>query len=202
MRLLFLISAVCALTALNSPAASEQIIKQRAKDLRDQNNANQGVTPAARNSASGQATPAPAAVPVTKVTLTPQQQRMVRLHTSLLAIKPGSTPTSAQKEQLARDLMAAVSGADKPSTKNVARLSDELCSVLSKKLLARPTQSRLLQNLNGVLNPGAPSAPQPQGAIADVQALFESNGIAKKDAEAVAAALKAVAAETQKSASK
>ncbi len=202
MRLLFLIAAACALTALNSPAASEQIIKQSAKDLRDQNNAKQGVAPATQSSAPAQAAPAPATVPATKVTLTPQQQRMVRLHTSLLAIKPGSTSTTAQKEQLARDLMAAVSGADKPSAKNVARLSDELSSVLSKKLLARPTQSRLLQNLNGILNPGTPSAPQPEGAIADVQALFESNGIEKKDVERVTAALKAVAAETQKTASK
>ena len=84
--------------ALNVVAAgSEAIIKQRAKDLSNQNNVRQGVAPPTQPppTAPKPATTAPS-------TLTPQQA-LAKLQTDLAAIKVNSTVTSAQKQQLARD---------------------------------------------------------------------------------------------------
>src|SRR6185503_5924339 len=84
--------------------SSEVIIKQRAKELSNQNNVRQGVAPPA------QPPGAPAATPVTQA----QNPALTKLQTDLAAIQAGSIPTAEQKQKIATDIIAASQGT-KPS---------------------------------------------------------------------------------------
>src|SRR5713226_3024118 len=138
MKLILIASG--SLLALNAFAAgSEAIIKQRAKELSNQNNVRQGVpSPAQPQPPANQTTPPP-------VTLTP----MAKLQTDVSAIKPNSQVTPAQKQQLARSLMALAQGPKKPSSGAVNKLAEDMSAALSQKALSEGTRSRLVQDLNG-----------------------------------------------------
>ena len=193
MKKVTLFLAVCSLMRVTAFAAgSEAIIKQRAKDLSNQNNARQGVAPPSQ--------PAPAPRPATpaQAVVTPQS----RLQADLIAIKADSPVTATQKQQLARDLMALAQGPTKPGFAAVNKLAEDLANALAKKPLSEGSRSRLLQDLNAAFNPGAIQPAQMQEIIADVQAIFESNGLARKEALLIADDLKAVVAEMQRPAAK
>ena len=190
---MFVLVGVGSLMALNAVAAgSEAIIKQRAKDLSNQNNVRQGVAPPSQNPAAAPkpATAAPAA-------LTPQQA-LAKLQTDLGAIKVGSTATAAQKQQLARDFTLLAQGSRKPSPAAANKLAEDIAAALAQKPLTEGSRSRLAQNLNAVLNPGNISASQMNEIVSDVQAIFQVSGLPRKDAVAIADSVKAIAAELQK----
>jgi hypothetical protein len=194
----------CGLTLLIATqvfAASEQIIKQRAKDLRDQNNAQQGATPVPRAPAQP-GTPQTPAQTAPAVPLTPQQQAMARLQADLSAMRPGTQVTPEMKQQLTRDLIAISQATPKPSGQAAMRLSEDLASALSQKLLSNATRGRLAQNLNGILNPATTQPSQVADIVTDIQSIFESNGVPAADAKRAAEAAKAAAAELRKPAAK
>ena len=190
MKLILVVSG--SLLALNAFAAgSEAIIKQRAKDLSNQNNVRQGVPPTQPPpTAPKPATTAPS-------TLTPQQA-LAKLQTDLAAIKVNSTVTPAQEQQLARDFTLVSQGPRKPSPAAANKLAEDLSGALAQKPLTEGTRSRLVQNLNAALNPGTVSASQMQEIFSDVQAIFQVSGLARKDAVAIADSVKALASELQK----
>ena len=176
-------------------AGPETIIKQRAKELRDQNNVRQGVAPPSQSTAQPTA-PAPGTV----VTLTPQQAALARLQASLAAIRPDSPATDQKKQQLTKDLLGAAQG--KAPQVETGKLAEDLSAALSEKLLASVTRNRLVQNLGAVLNPSNIPTAQMQDIVADIQAIFQTSGIARKDAVGIANDAKAIAAGIQKTASK
>ncbi|MGO8678075.1 MAG: hypothetical protein ACLQVX_19705 [Limisphaerales bacterium] len=181
---------------------SAVIIKQRAKELRDQNNADQGVTapaPSVQPSAPGAAASTETAPPRP---LTPHQQDLLRLRGDLTAIKPDAPATQAMKQQLAKDLIAAADGPNKPSQTAANKLAESLSSALSEKLLAATTRQRLFLNINNVLNPQKIGQAQLVDIAGDIQALFEANNLEQKQAAAVAGDAKAIAVEIQKAAAK
>src|SRR6478752_4813882 len=94
--------ALCALfltTALGYPQGAQMIIKNRAKELQNENNVRQGVPPPTQpQSPPAQAQP---------VTPPPIPAYVTHLQTDLAAIKSGSTPTAEQKQKLAADIVAA-----------------------------------------------------------------------------------------------
>ena len=185
------LTTAVALLAASAFAQSDVIIKQHAKEIRDQNNVRQGVTPPA-----APAQPArPAAA--TSSSPTPVQQSLAKVRADLTAIKPNSTVTPEQKQQLAKDLLATAQGANKPSSAKVATLADELSAAVAQKPLSDTDRNRLLTDLAAVLNPANIQPTQMQVIIADVQAIFQVNGLARKDAVRVTDAVKAVAAETR-----
>jgi hypothetical protein len=189
MKLSFvLLSLAIFLPASTFAAGSEAIIKQRAKELRDQNNVRQGVPP-----------PAPAPQPAKPnaaqpTALTP----MAKLQADLAAIKPNSQVTAEQKQQLNRDLLALALGPKKPSPGATSKLAGDMAAALAQKALSEGTRSRLLQDLNGVFNPANIPASQMQDIVSDVQAVFQASGVARKDAVTIADDVKAIAAELQK----
>ena len=189
MKLILIASG--SLLALNAFAAgSEAIIKQRAKELSNQNNVRQGVpSPAQPQPPANQTTPPP-------VTLTP----MAKLQTDVAAIKLNSPVTPGQKQQLARSLMALAQGPKKPSSGAVNKLVEDLSAALSQKALSEGTRSRLVQDLNGALNPGNLQPTQMRDIVSDVQAVFQTAGVSRKDAVAIGDDVKAIAGELQKSA--
>ncbi len=176
-------------------AGSEQIIKQRARELSNQNNVRQGVKPAA---------PAPTAptyqTNAAAQPLTPQQPALTRLQTAISGIRPESPATAEKTQQLGRDLLAIAAGTPKPSAQSVNKLAEALSSALTEKLLSNPTRNRLVQDLNAVLNSGKISQTQMQDVVADIQAVFQSSGVDRKDAAKVSAAANALLAETRQAA--
>jgi hypothetical protein len=174
-------------------AGPDAIIKQRALEIRDQNNVRQGVTPP-----SQPAQPAP--TPGTSVSPTPIQQSVSKLRADLTAIKANTPATAGQKQQLAKDLIAAAQGASKPSQSTATDLANSVAAAFAEKPLADKDCSRLLSDLAAVLNPAKIQASQMQAIYADIQAIFQANGMARKDAVKIVDQVKAVAAETQKSA--
>jgi hypothetical protein len=196
-----LVVAFTMLSGLQVFGGSEQIIKQRAKDLRDQNNAAQGVAPPARATAP----PGTSQQPVQSAPaqpLTPQQQAMARLQSSLAAIRPGAQITPELKDQLTRSLMAVSQATPKPSSQTAMRLSGDLAGALSQKLLSTAARNRLAQNLAAILDPAKVQQSQVADVVKDIQAIFESNGVPAADARKAAGSAQAVSEELRKAATK
>jgi len=176
--------------ALNCFAGSETIIRERAKELRDQNNVRQGVTPPA-------AAPAPATAPANPAqALTPQQAILVLLQSDMGAIK--TAPTEEQKQKLTRDLTATAMGTAKPTQASISKLANSLAIALGEKTLTPDSRGRLLQDLHGALNGASLPPTQMDAIVSDTQAIFQTAGVSRTAAAAVAADLKKVAAEIQK----
>ena len=174
-------------------AGPDVIIKQRAKEIRDQNNVRQGVTAPSQSVQ-------PATAPATTANPTPIQQSIAKLRADLVAIKANAPVTAEQKQQITRDLLAVAQGANKPSQPTAASLANSLAAAFAEKPLADKDCSRLLSDLAAVLNPANIQPTQMQAIYADIQAIFQANGMARKEAVKILDQVKAVGAETQKSA--
>ena len=170
------------------------IVKQRALELRNQNNVRQGVTSPSQPTQPAQ----PAPTPGTSASPTPIQMSIAKLRSDLTAIKASSPATAAQKQQIAKDLMAAAQGASKPSQATATTLANSLAAAFADKPLADKDCSRLLSDLAAVLNPAKIQASQMQAIYADIQAIFQANGLARNSAIKIVDQVKAVGAETQK----
>jgi hypothetical protein len=94
-------------------------------------------------------------------------------------------------------LLATAHGANNPSSATIAALAEELSSALVQKPLSDKDRNRLLTDLAAVLNPANIQPTQMQAIFGDIQAIFQVNGIARKDAVKITDAVKAVAAETR-----
>jgi hypothetical protein len=198
MKMVFAQAGALTLLACSALAGPDVIIRERAKELRDQNNVRQGVAPPSQPAQP--AKPATAAAPGTP--LTPQQASLVRLQADLASFKADSPVTAAQQQRLANDLLAVAQGPNKPSAQAVSKLANSLAAALAQKPLGGPERSRLLQNLNAALNGASLPQSQMQAIAADIQAIFQANGGSRDRAVAVGNDVKAVGAEVQKTAAK
>ena len=176
-------------------AGPDVIIKQRAKEIRDQNNVRQGVTP------PGQATPPsqPSAPSASSAPSPLLQQNLAKVRADLAAFKPNSPVTPQQKLQLKNDLLASAQGAGKPSSATISVLADSLSAAFTQSAFPDKDRDRLVSRLAAVLNPANIQSAQMEAIYADVQAIFQANGLARKDAVKIADQVRAVGAETRKS---
>ena len=170
------------------------IVKKRALELRNQNNVQQGVTPP---SAPARPTTTPATTPGTTTSLTPVQQSIAKLRADLTAIKANSPVTAEQKQQVTKDLVGVAQGAKKPSPPTAANLAGSLSAAFAAKPLAEKDTSRLLSDLAAVLNPANIQPAQMQAIYDDIQAIFQANGMARKDAVKIVDQVKAIGAEAK-----
>ena len=193
MKRAFALIGVATLVAGSVFAGADVIILKHAREIKDQNNVRQGI---ASPSQPAQPTPTPA----TSASATPIQQSLAKLRADLTGIKANPPVTAAQKEQLAKDLMAVAQGGSKPSQATAANLANGLAAAFAEKPLADKECSRLLSDLAAVLNPAKIQATQMQAIHNDIQAIFQNNGVARKDAIKLMDQVKAVGAETQKTA--
>src|SRR5215468_3558517 len=145
---------------------SDIIIRERAKQLRDQNNARQGVPPPAPAPKPG--TPPPGQTPAA----TPQPAGLARLQTDLLTVKTNTTVTAEEQQRLANDLAAIAQGPTRPSSTATTKLAANLAAGLSQKSLSQNERSRLVQDLNALLNGASLPKDQTTDLIADVQKIF------------------------------
>lgn len=183
-----LIVALALLTGAGTVVAgSMEIIRQRAKDMRNQNNAQQGVP------GYGQ----PVARPVTPVPAAPSLENMAGVRADLAAIKKGTELTAEQKQKLGQHLAAAVQGGTKPSAASLDKLAADLSAAFVESPLPSASQGRLVQELDAVLNPAKYPQAKLEGILADIQNTFQGNGLAQRQAVLLVEQLKTVAAEAR-----
>jgi len=174
------------LFSVNALAGPETIIKERAKELSNQNNVRQGVAPPTQPALAPNA-PAPP-------TLTPA---LTRFQTELAGLATGTPATPDQKQKLTQDLLLTPQGA-KPSRALLARLTEDLSAAFNEKPLSAASRARLVQELDAVLNPGKYPQAKLDGIFKDIQAIFQDNGLSRSKAVAIAEDVKAISDQIQR----
>ena len=181
--------AVCALSLLLGVSAltagPEQIIKQRAKDVRDQNNARQGVPTA----------PAPAARPAPVMSAIPAQPPLNRLTADLVNIKTNAAVTPAQIQSFSRNLATAAQGPRKPSSVALNKLATGLLPALASHPLSTNGRTRLLQNLMALVNGNGITSNQVSDVVVDIQDVLTKAGIPVDTAKTIAEDARAIGRE-------
>jgi|SRR5580765_523191 len=168
------------------------IIRERAKELSNQNNARQGVAPPTQPGQPTQPVVAPAQPPAP--TLAPA---LLRFNTDIAAIKADAQVSPEQQQKLAQELLASAQGA-KPSLASVSKLANDVSAAFSEKPLSSASRARFIQELDAVLNPSKYPQAKLDGILKDIQSMFEQNGLARMKAMAIADDVKAISAEIQK----
>lgn len=164
-------------------AGPEILIKQRAKEARNQNNVRQGVPVAPPPQPAAPATPGQPARPTGG--LSPAaQQNIATFQADLAAMKT--------KPPLAAHLTAAALGAAKPSPDAIAKLAADLQTALTGVDLGADSQLRLARELNATVNGTNLSRDQIKAITADAQAILQAAGVKRPEAAAVADDMKAV----------
>ena len=168
-------------------AGPETIVRERAKELSNQNNVRQGVAPP---------TQAPQAAPTTTPGTPPPQappksQAVSQFETDLGAIKANDPLTPAIKKKLADDIQAIAQGT-KPSPTAAAKLAEDLATAASAKPLDPKYRSKFGMELDAILNPAKYPKANPSGIFSDIQATFQVNGSDRKQALAIADDVKAL----------
>lgn len=182
------------LMSISVLAGPDTIIRQRAKELSNQNNVRQGVAAPAPPPAPATPTPQPTAAATINSS---QPAGLGRLPSDLAAIKINTPVPVVQNQLLTQDIMA-IAGANKVSSSTAAKLAHSISEALSTKALSASDRTRLVQDLNAALgNPNMPQV-QTQAVLADIQAIFQSIGITRNSAVGIVDNLKAVTAEVQK----
>lgn len=164
--------------SLGGAAGSEAIIKGRAKAIRDQNNAQQGVAPPA--------TPQPPPVQrVGPAPPDPTRASLGRFSGGLAAIRQGVPITAEQKQKLIKELTASAGGAKKPKPATVEELINNLTVAFMEKPLGAQARARLVQDLDGLLNPARYPQAKPAAITDDIQSIFLSNGLERTRASVI-----------------
>ena len=162
-----LIAAVVSGLVVGSAFGQADLVKQRAKAIAAQNNASQGVAPAAPGQPAGQPPAAPAAPmdPVLAATL----QNISSLQNDVALLK--SDPS--RKAQLTDDLTNAAQGT-KPLKSSVAKLADSLAAAVAGKSFSQIQQRKLAQDMHAVFNGAHLSQNRLQMVLDDVEKLLRS----------------------------
>ena len=161
-------------------AGPETIVRERAKELSNQNNVRQGVAPPTQTPQ-----PAPVATPGTAAPAAPpKSQAVLKFETDLGSIKANDSVTQLIKQKLADDILAIAETA-KPAATAAAKLADDLAIAASAKPLDPKYRSRLGMELDAILNPAKYPKSNPSGIFSDIQATFQANGSERKHAVAI-----------------
>lgn len=189
MRFAFALLALASGLATIAYADPAVIIRERAKELRDQNNVRQGIAaPTQPNQPA--AVPASPAVPAISAGLQRFNTRVAEIHADAMV-------SAEQKQGLAQDLVAGAQG-PRPSLLSAMKLATDITAAFAEKPLSPAGRSRLVRDLDAVLNPGKYPMAKPDGIIRDVQAIFQENGLARAKAVVIADDVKKLADEIQK----
>jgi len=163
-------------------AGPESIIKQRAKEISNENNVRQGVAPPSQ----------PQPPPQTQTAPPPPPPSITALQADLAGFKAGTPATAEQKQKLANDIIAVAQG-NKPSAAAATRLADSIAAACAEKPLPAASRARLVQEIDAVLNPTKYPKANMDGIFGDVQAIFQENGLDRKKAVEISDAMKGLA---------
>ncbi len=193
MKSTFLLFGAALLLTCSAQAGPDYIIKQRAKELSNENNVRQGVAPPTQPTQPAPATARPAAP-----TLSPA---LAGFQTGLGAINAGSTVSAEQKQRLTQQVVAGALGA-KPSAATASKFTEQVTAASVEKPLSATSRARLVQELDAVLNPGKYPGAKLDGIFNDIQAIFQENGLTRMKAVALADSVKAMSTEIQQGGAK
>ncbi|HEX4644304.1 MAG TPA: hypothetical protein VH598_01720 [Verrucomicrobiae bacterium] len=193
MKRFILIALASGLIAGNA-VASAILVKEKAKQFRDQNNQQQGVPAQPGYPAAPPGAPPSGAQGISSA----QQQLIAKLQTDLGAIKPGATVAAEQKEQLQTDCAALAKGVSRPTKEALTKLANDLSAALAGKAVSAGDQAQLAKAINVVMNSGNLSAAQVQIYVNAAQTALKNSGITGQDAENVVTDLKSIVAELLK----
>jgi hypothetical protein len=185
MKPCFALLVAAAFFTFNLQAGPETIVRERAKELRDQNNVRQGVPPPTQ--------PQPA-TPGTAATMPQPSPALGTFQIDLGAIK--AEPTVDQKQKLTADILTVAQGA-KPSAATAGKFAEAVAAAVAEKQLPPDRRARLAQEMDAVLNPGKYPQAKLDGIFNDVQAIFQDNGLHRTKAVAISDALKAMSTEVR-----
>ena len=129
-----------------------------------------------------------------------QQRNVEKLKSDLESIKGKSHVTPQMKQQLAADLTAMAEGATKPSQATVQQLVNDLTAAAADKNLSSREIAQLTNDFYKVLNSAGISVSEFNAAVCDAQTIIKASGVSSADAALIAADLKAIGAEVQKTA--
>lgn len=190
------LAAILIATIANNAMASgsEVIIKNRAKDIRDQNNAQQGVAPAAPPAPGAPAAPTPP-----QGISAAQQSLLEHVQTDFTAVKAGTTMTADQKNHLVDDLALLGKGSVKPSKQALTKLASDLGTAFAEKTLPAAQMSQLVKDINIVANCGILTTAKSQTFVAEAQTILKNAGVSVPVVQSVGTDLKAIVTEIQKS---
>ena len=192
------------LTGITAPAGSEHLVKQRAKDVRDQENMRQGVPPA--SPATIPARPAPPAQP----TLTPYTTRQpapsvstqaAAISDNLGIIQKADSATGDQVRELAQSLSTAARGDSKPSANSITKLADDLTSAIAGADMSTSKRARLAGSIERALNDPL-NAGEMETLANDVHDMLRDAGAGRVDAKVVSNDLRSIIADNQRGGSK
>jgi len=187
-----------AVMASGAFASNEYLVKKKALDIRDQNNAAQGVTPAAPPASS--AAPAAAASANSGIS-TAQQQAIDKVQADLAGIKAGSTVSADQKKKLLTDISNLSRGSMKPSKTVLTKLVDDLGTVLSDKAVTArdKDQALLAKDINIVVNSENLPPAQTMSCVTAMQTALKNCGVGEQPQATITTDLKAVSKNLQNS---
>lgn len=168
---------------------AEYLIKKKAMDVRDNNNAAQGITPAAG------AKPGAPAAPAAPQGISPAQQLLLdKVQADLAAIKPGGAINAEQKQKLVADILNLSKGSIKASKTTVAKLVDDLSAALADKAVTAKDKdtAQLAKEINIVVNSGNMTATQTQTCVTETQTSLKGIGVSEPAQATLSADLKAI----------
>ena len=174
-------------------ASASSTIVQRARELNQQNNVRQGVPSPTQPVSPPSAAPQPQAP-----ALTPS---LAKFQSDLAGITLGAQVSADVKQRMAQQLVAGAQGA-KPALATARKFVDNLAAANVEKPLPPSSRARLVQELDAVLNPGKFPNAKLDGIFADVQAIFQANGMSRSKAAVLADNVKALSTEIQQGGAK
>jgi hypothetical protein len=195
--LFLLLFLACASSAFAQGA--EVIMKNKARAIRDANNAQQGVVP------TQPAAPAPGA-PGASATNAPrgidpaQQANIDKLAADFSDIKPGTRVPLDQRQQIQADALILAKGAAKPSGQSLTNLVKDLSAALAHSgvNLKDTGPAQLARYINIVVNSMNLSAGQVQPVIIAARNTLLTSGVGEDDYKPVVTDLNAIVTELQK----
>lgn len=168
------------------------IAKGQARRDANQNNAQQGVTPAAPQS------PAAPAQPPVDPALAATQQNIARLRADFAAIGAAANPAAADDQRIAllNDLVAAAQG-KKASAANVKNLAAQLIQTLAGRAKLSAAHPKLARDVHALFN-GARLTDTQQAALLDeVKKFLLPAEVSEEGTAKVVDALAAIATDTK-----
>lgn len=188
---------------LTATAGSEHLVKQRAKDIRDQQNERQGVpaqapTPPTQPAAPAQPTQSYAVQPYAAQPNTPAlSQQATGIARALGALQKADAATEEQVQELSQSLTAAARGSTRPSASKINKLARDLSDALPGTNLSAAQASRLARQLESALNDSF-GAKEMETLATHIHDALRDTGVGKVDAKVVSNDVRSIIAENQR----
>jgi hypothetical protein len=188
MKTIFALAILTLCVAANLQAGPETLVKEKAKNVRDQNNASQGVQPASPS------TP-PASPAVAKPSTPAKPTPVAKIKNDIAAWQREKTVSAEAKKTFNQDVLAAVRGSKSPTTSSVDQFTGKLTTAVAGKTIGATELSRLAQNINLAVNSASLPDDRTEEIATQVQADLEKSGVPAADASGVANSLRGLMAE-------